>query len=56
VQGDVRQGLRVREQSRLWSRLAEAFAGGVAGLRVLVVECGGDELVVDMKTLRGSML
>ncbi|KAG0650418.1 Woronin body major [Hyphodiscus hymeniophilus] len=54
--GDVKQGLPVIDQSKLWSRLSEAFESGRGSVRVLVISDHGRELVVDMKILHGSRL
>ncbi|RSL57767.1 hypothetical protein CEP54_008159 [Fusarium duplospermum] len=46
--GDVKQGLPVLDQSNLYARLSQAFESG-SSVRILVLECDGRELVVDMK-------
>lgn len=47
--GEIKQGLRVVDQGRLWSRLKEAFGRGSASVRVLVIADSGNELAVDYK-------
>jgi hypothetical protein len=54
--GDVKQSLLVLDQSNLWDRLQQAFDSGRGSVRVLVVNDGGREMVVDTKTLHGSSL
>ncbi|KAG8166395.1 hypothetical protein KVR01_002084 [Diaporthe batatas] len=54
--GDVKQSLPVLDQSNLWDRLQQAFDSGRGSVRVLVVNDGGREMVVDTKTLHGSSL
>ncbi|KAI3392184.1 hypothetical protein diail_6102 [Diaporthe ilicicola] len=54
--GDVKQSLPVIDQSNLWDRLQQAFDSGRGSVRVLVVNDGGREMVVDTKTLHGSSL
>jgi len=54
--GDVKQSLRVIDQSNLWNRLKDAFESGRGSLRVLVVSDHGDELAVDLKVIHGSSL
>ncbi|KAI1448991.1 translation protein SH3-like protein [Annulohypoxylon stygium] len=54
--GDVKTGLPVIDQSNLWSRLNQAFNAGHGSVRVLVLNDGGRELVVDMKVIHASNL
>ncbi|TFB00671.1 hypothetical protein CCMA1212_007119 [Trichoderma ghanense] len=54
--GDVKQGLKVIDQSNLWSRLQQAFESGRGSVRVLVLNDGGHELAVEMKVVHGSRL
>ncbi|KAI8632922.1 hypothetical protein F5Y19DRAFT_462677 [Xylariaceae sp. FL1651] len=54
--GDVKTGLPVVDQSGLYSRLMSAFNSGHGSVRVLVLSDGGNELVVDVKTVHGSRL
>ncbi len=54
--GDVKQSLPVIDQSNLWARLARAFESGRGSVRVLVVNDGGRELVVNMKVIHGARL
>jgi len=54
--GDVKQAIPVIDQSKLWSRLSEAFESGRGSVRVLVINDHGRELAVDMKVLHGSRL
>lgn len=53
-EGEVVQSLRVLEKGGLWSRLADAWAGGRGSARVLVVRDAGREVVVDVKVLGGA--
>ncbi|KAI0885937.1 translation protein SH3-like protein [Annulohypoxylon maeteangense] len=54
--GDVKTGVPVIDQSNLWSRLNQAFNAGHGSVRVLVLNDGGRELVVDMKVIHASNL
>jgi hypothetical protein len=54
--GDVKQGLPVVDQGGLFKRIERAFSDGRGSVRVLVVNDGGRELVVDMKIIHGSRL
>jgi translation elongation factor P/translation initiation factor 5A len=54
--GDVKTGIPVTDQSGLWSRLHKSFEAGRGSVRVLVLNDGGNELVVDVKTIHGSRL
>ncbi|KAI0124700.1 hypothetical protein BJ170DRAFT_597557 [Xylariales sp. AK1849] len=54
--GDVKTGVPVTDQSGLYSRLNKAFESGRGSVRVLVLNDGGRELVVDVKTIHGSRL
>ncbi|ETS78466.1 hypothetical protein PFICI_10528 [Pestalotiopsis fici W106-1] len=54
--GDVKTGVPVTDQSGLWSRLSKAFESGRGSVRVLVLNDGGRELVVDVKTIHASNL
>ena len=54
--GDVKQSLRVIDQSNLRQRLFDAFSGGRGSLRVLVIEDEGRELAVDYKIMHGARL
>ncbi|KAK5027582.1 hypothetical protein LTS07_004266 [Exophiala sideris] len=54
--GDVKQGLPVVDQGGLFKRIDRAFSDGRGSVRVLVINDGGRELVVDMKIIHGSRL
>ncbi|KIX09500.1 woronin body major protein [Rhinocladiella mackenziei CBS 650.93] len=54
--GDVKQGLPVVDQDGLFNRIDRAFADGRGSVRVLVINDGGRELIVDMKIIHGSRL
>ncbi|KAI1648209.1 translation protein SH3-like protein [Daldinia loculata] len=54
--GDVKTGVPVIDQSNLWQRLTQAFNAGHGSVRVLVLNDGGRELVVDMKVIHASSL
>nr|KAK5440875.1 Beige protein-like 1 [Exophiala xenobiotica] len=54
--GDVKQGLPVVDQGGLFRRVERAFGEGRGSVRVLVINDGGRELVVDMKIIHGSRL
>ncbi|KAI1622415.1 woronin body major protein [Exophiala viscosa] len=54
--GDVKQGLSVVDQGGLFKRIDRAFSDGRGSVRVLVINDGGRELVVDMKIIHGSRL
>lgn len=54
--GDVKQAIPVIDQSKLWSRLKDAFDSGRGSVRVLVLTDHGSELAVDMKVIHGSRL
>ncbi|KAH8195867.1 hypothetical protein TruAng_009969 [Truncatella angustata] len=54
--GDVKTGIPVTDQSGLWTRLSKAFESGRGSVRVLVLNDGGRELVVDVKTIHASSL
>jgi hypothetical protein len=49
--GEIKQGLKVVDQGRLWNRLKEAFGRGSGSVRVLVISDHGKELAVDYKTV-----
>ncbi len=49
--GDVKQGIRVIDQSKLFERIRSAYDNGRGSVRVLVISDEGRELVVDMKTV-----
>ena len=44
--GDVKQSLRIIDQSNLRARVRDAFANGRGSIRVLVLDDDGAELVV----------
>ena len=54
--GDVKQGLPVVDQGGLFNRIDRAFADGRGSVRVMVINDGGRELIVDMKIIHGSRL
>lgn len=54
--GDIKQGLRVLDQSNLLDRLSDSFDHGRGSVRVLVINDGGHELAVDYKVVHGSRL
>jgi len=54
--GDVKQGIAVLDQSSLLDRIGESFDSGRGAIRVLVINDGGRELVVDYKVVHGSRL
>ncbi len=54
--GDVKQGLPVVDQGGLFRRIERAFGEGRGSVRVLVINDGGREIVVDMKIIHGSRL
>ncbi|KAL2431931.1 Woronin body major protein hexA [Exophiala dermatitidis] len=54
--GDVKHGLPVVDQGGLFKRIERAFADGCGSVRVLVINDGGRELIVDMKIIHGSRL
>ncbi|KAK6952098.1 hypothetical protein Daesc_006629 [Daldinia eschscholtzii] len=54
--GDVKTGVPVIDQSNLWQRLTQAFNAGHGSVRVLVLNDGPRELVVDMKVIHASSL
>jgi len=54
--GDVKQSLRVLDQSELLSRIRAAFDNGRGSIRVLVLTDEGRELIVDYKVIFGSRL
>jgi len=54
--GDVKQGLSVVDQGGLFGRIDRAFADGKGSVRVMVINDGGRELIVDMKIIHGSRL
>lgn len=54
--GDVKQGIQVLDQSSLLDRIGESFDSGRGAVRVLVINDGGRELVVDYKVVHGSRL
>ncbi|ETI23856.1 woronin body major protein [Cladophialophora carrionii CBS 160.54] len=54
--GDVKQGLPVVDQGGLFKRIDRAFSDGRGSVRVLVINDGGRELIVDMKIIHGSRL
>ncbi|KAJ8609082.1 hypothetical protein MRB53_039281 [Persea americana] len=53
--GSIRQGLRV-VGGGVWGKMRDAWDGGRVGVRVLVIEDGGEEMVVDFRTVHGSQL
>ncbi|EXJ91060.1 hypothetical protein A1O1_04167 [Capronia coronata CBS 617.96] len=54
--GDVKHGLPVVDQGGLFKKIDRAFADGCGSVRVLVINDGGRELIVDMKIIHGSRL
>jgi hypothetical protein len=54
--GDVKQGIPVLDQSSLLERVGESFDSGRGAIRVLVINDGGRELVVDYRVVHGSRL
>lgn len=54
--GDVKQGLRVLDQSGLARRLTDAYDSGRGSVRVLVINDEGRELAVDYRIIHGSRL
>lgn len=54
--GDVKQGIPVLDQSSLLDRIGDSFDSGRGAIRVLVINDGGRELVVDYKVVHGSRL
>jgi hypothetical protein len=54
--GDIKSDLRVVDQGGLLDRLSDAFENGRGSARVLVVQDGGEELVVDFKVASGGRL
>lgn len=54
--GDVRYGLPVLDQDGLLRRLGSSFSTGRGSVRVLVLNDGDEELVVDFKVSHGSKL
>lgn len=54
--GDVKQGLRVLDQSELLQRLTKAYDSGRGSIRVLVINDEGRELAVDYRVVHGSRL
>lgn len=54
--GDVKQGLQVIDNNNLFSRIDRAFGEGRGSVRVLVINDGGRELIVDLKIIHGSRL
>lgn len=54
--GDVKTGLPVVTQDNLHGRIRDAFHEGRGSVRVLVINDGGRELVVDYKVIHASRL
>ncbi|RMJ22735.1 Woronin body major protein [Aspergillus sp. HF37] len=54
--GDIKQGIPVVPQAGLFRRIRSAFDEGRGGVRALVINDGGRELVVDFKVIHGSRL
>lgn len=54
--GDVKQGLPVIDNNRLFDRIECSFADGRGSVRALVIIDGGRELIVDYKVIHGSRL
>ncbi|KAL4925769.1 putative Woronin body protein HexA [Aspergillus undulatus] len=54
--GDVKTGLPVVPQDGLYQRIKDAFHDGRGSVRVLVINDGGRELVVDFKLIPASRL
>ncbi|BCS29416.1 putative Woronin body protein HexA [Aspergillus puulaauensis] len=54
--GDVKTGLPVVPQDNLHGRIRDAFHEGRGSVRVLVINDGGRELVVDFKVIHASRL
>ncbi|EXJ92703.1 hypothetical protein A1O3_01255 [Capronia epimyces CBS 606.96] len=54
--GDVKHGLSVVDQGGLFKRIERAFSDGRGSVRVLVINDGGRELIVDLKIIHGSRL
>jgi hypothetical protein len=54
--GDVKQGISVVDQGGLFGKIDRAFSDGRGSVRVLVINDGGRELIVDMKIIHGSRL
>lgn len=54
--GDVKQGLPVVDQGNLWNKIDRAFQDGRGSVRVMVINDGGRELIVDYKIMHGSRL
>ncbi|KAJ3941032.1 uncharacterized protein N0V96_008908 [Colletotrichum fioriniae] len=52
--GDIKRNIPVIDQSNLWSRLTSVFESGRGSVRVLILNDGGRELVVDVKVIHGS--
>ncbi|KAL4788664.1 hypothetical protein BJX76DRAFT_2853 [Aspergillus varians] len=54
--GDVKTGLPVVPQDNLYGRIKDAFHEGRGSVRVLIINDGGRELVVDFKVIHASRL
>lgn len=54
--GDIKQGISVVDQGGLLRKIQRAFNDGRGSVRVLVINDGGRELIVDLKIIHGSRL
>ena len=54
--GDVKQGIPVVDQGGLFNKIERAYNDGRGSVRVLVINDGGRELIVDLKIIHGSRL
>lgn len=54
--GDVKQGIPVVDQGNLLEKIERAYNQGHGSVRVLVINEGGRELIVDLKMIHGSRL
>lgn len=54
--GDVKQGIPVVDQGGLLERITRAYNDGRGSVRVLVINHGGRELIVDLKIIHSSRL
>lgn len=54
--GDIKQGIRVVDQGGLLGKIQRAFNDSRGSVRVLVINDGGRELIVDLKIIHGSRL
>lgn len=52
--GEIKNGLKVVDQGRLYHRIKEAFGRGSGSVRVLIISDHGKELAVDYKTVHLS--